>query len=118
MMYGRPIRRKIVIDTDAGLDDAQAILMALTSDTVEVVAITTVLGNTEAPQVANNVLRILKVADRLDVGNYFKKKTFFNKHRNFMYIDKVKFVCRKQFIKHRQPITTQYVLNNVIIIKN
>lgn len=70
MMDGRPIRRKIVIDTDAGLDDAQAILMALTSDTVEVVAITTVLGNTEAPQVANNVLRILKVADRLDIPLY------------------------------------------------
>jgi inosine-uridine nucleoside N-ribohydrolase len=28
--------RKIIIDTDAGLDDAQAILMALASDDVEV----------------------------------------------------------------------------------
>lgn len=71
MMDNGPIRRKIVIDTDAGLDDAQAILMALASDNVDVVAITTVLGNTTAPQVANNVLRILKVADRLDVSNYF-----------------------------------------------
>lgn len=71
MMDSGPIRRKIVIDTDAGLDDAQAILMALASDNVDVVAITTVLGNTTAPQVANNVLRILKVADRLDVSNYF-----------------------------------------------
>jgi inosine-uridine nucleoside N-ribohydrolase len=40
--------RKIIIDTDAGLDDAQAILMALASDDVEVVAITTVMGNTGA----------------------------------------------------------------------
>jgi inosine-uridine nucleoside N-ribohydrolase len=71
MMDSGPIRRKIVIDTDAGLDDAQAILMALASDNVDVVAITTVLGNTTAPQVANNVLRILKMADRLDVSNYF-----------------------------------------------
>jgi inosine-uridine nucleoside N-ribohydrolase len=71
MMDCGPIRRKIVIDTDAGLDDAQAILMALASDNVDVVAITTVLGNTTAPQVANNVLRILKMADRLDVSNYF-----------------------------------------------
>lgn len=71
MMDNGPIRRKIVIDTDAGLDDAQAILMALASDNVDVVAITTVLGNTTAPQVANNVLRILKMADRLDVSNYF-----------------------------------------------
>jgi inosine-uridine nucleoside N-ribohydrolase len=71
MMDSGPIRRKIVIDTDAGLDDAQAILMALASDNVDVVAITTVLGNTTAPQVANNVLRILKLADRLDVSKYF-----------------------------------------------
>ena len=39
MMDSGPIRRKIVIDTDAGLDDAQAILMALASDNVDVVAI-------------------------------------------------------------------------------
>lgn len=62
--------RKIIIDTDAGLDDAQAILMALASDDVEVVAITTVMGNTRAHQVAKNVLRILKLADRLDVRVY------------------------------------------------
>jgi inosine-uridine nucleoside N-ribohydrolase len=62
--------RKIIIDTDAGLDDAQAILMALASDDVEVVAITTVMGNTGAHQVAKNVLRILKLADRLDVRLY------------------------------------------------
>jgi inosine-uridine nucleoside N-ribohydrolase len=37
MMDSGPIRRKIVIDTDAGLDDAQAILMALASDNVDVV---------------------------------------------------------------------------------
>lgn len=96
MMDGGPIKRKIVIDTDAGLDDAQAILMALACDTVEVVAITTVLGNAEAPQVANNVLRILKVADRLDVGNYLKS-FFVNKHRNVMYIDKFENGCKKQF---------------------
>jgi inosine-uridine nucleoside N-ribohydrolase len=44
--------------------------MALASDDVEVVAITTVMGNTGAHQVAKNVLRILKLADRLDVRVY------------------------------------------------
>lgn len=62
--------RKIIIDTDAGLDDAQAILMALASVDVEVVAITTVMGNTGALQVAKNVLRILKLGNRLDVRIY------------------------------------------------
>ena len=68
-MNGQP-SRKIIIDTDAGLDDAQAILMALASDDVEVVAITTVMGNAGSPQVAKNVLRILKLADRVDVRVY------------------------------------------------
>jgi inosine-uridine nucleoside N-ribohydrolase len=53
--------RKIIIDTDAGLDDAQAILMALASDDVEVVAITTVMGNTEA--CANPYFRRRKFTD-------------------------------------------------------
>ncbi|XP_063423554.1 nucleoside hydrolase-like isoform X1 [Mytilus trossulus] len=64
------MKKKIIIDTDAGLDDAQAILMALASIQVEVVAITTVMGNTGSPQVALNVLRILKLADRLDIPIY------------------------------------------------
>ena len=55
-------------DTDAGLDDAQAIMMALSYPDVEVIGITTVHGNASAGQVAKNVLRILKVADRLDVS--------------------------------------------------
>ena len=60
-------RKKFLIDTDAGVDDAQAILMALAQPDVDVVAITTTHGNTTAHQVGKNVLRVLKVADRLDV---------------------------------------------------
>jgi inosine-uridine nucleoside N-ribohydrolase len=61
MMDSGPIRRKIVIDTDAGLDDAQAILMALASDNVDVVAITTVLGYTTAPQARKAYGRIVLI---------------------------------------------------------
>ena len=60
-------RKKFLIDTDAGVDDAQAIFMALSQPNVDVVAITTTHGNTSAHQVSKNVLRVLKVADRLDV---------------------------------------------------
>ena len=42
-MPGRPI----IIDTDPGQDDAVAILLALASDEVEVLGITTVAGNGE-----------------------------------------------------------------------
>ena len=61
-------RKKFLIDTDAGVDDAQAILMALSQPNIDVVAITTTHGNTTAHQVCKNVLRTLKVADRLDVS--------------------------------------------------
>ena len=62
------VTKKLWIDTDAGVDDAQAILMALSYPDVEVIGITTVHGNASVGQVAKNVLRILKVADRLDVS--------------------------------------------------
>ena len=61
-------KKKLIINTDAGIDDAQAILMALKRPDVDVVAITTSHGNTEEHHVCQNVLRLLKMADRLDVG--------------------------------------------------
>ncbi|KAH3796268.1 hypothetical protein DPMN_149836 [Dreissena polymorpha] len=60
-------RKKLLIDTDAGCDDAQAILMALKNPDVDVIGITCVAGNADADQVGRNVLRVLQVADRLDV---------------------------------------------------
>ena len=60
---------KVVIDTDAGLDDAQAIMMVLAHKDVEVLAITTVVGNTEVDDVSRNVLRLLSVAERMDVSS-------------------------------------------------
>lgn len=63
---------KILIDTDAGADDAVAIIMALQAEKLngeqEIVGITCVNGNTYVDNVALNVLKTLKVVDRLDVG--------------------------------------------------
>ena len=61
-------KRKIIVDCDAGTDDAGAIMMALTYQHVEVVAVTCVFGNTEVENVVNNVLRVLKLCGRLDVS--------------------------------------------------
>lgn len=55
--------RKLIIDTDAGVDDAQAILMALVHPNTEVVAITMVTGNVPVAAVAKNVPRVLDVCD-------------------------------------------------------
>ncbi|XP_066989767.1 nucleoside hydrolase-like isoform X3 [Macrobrachium rosenbergii] len=59
---------KVIIDTDAGLDDALAIFMALAAHKkkqIEVIAITTVQGNTKVENVNSNVLRILETANLL-----------------------------------------------------
>jgi len=63
----------LVIDCDPGVDDALAILVALSRDTgrplANVLAITTVRGNAGVDQMCLNALRVLQVANRLDVCN-------------------------------------------------
>ena len=58
----------ILIDTDPGIDDALAILLALGSPEVSVEAITTVAGNVEVDLATANVFRILDVARPWDVA--------------------------------------------------
>ncbi len=60
---------KLIIDTDAGVDDAQAIMLALADPAVEVLGITTLTGNVHIRQVNPNVLTILEIMDR-DVPVY------------------------------------------------
>lgn len=56
----RPTR--VVIDTDPGIDDAAAILLALASPKVDVVGLTTVGGNSPLDLVTINALRVLELA--------------------------------------------------------
>jgi len=53
----------LIIDTDAGVDDAIAILMALNHPLTQVVGITTVNGNVNVDQVTDNVCLILDQTD-------------------------------------------------------
>ncbi|MCS7071771.1 MAG: nucleoside hydrolase, partial [Anaerolinea sp.] len=46
---------KLIVDTDAGVDDAQALMLALAHPGVEVAAITCVTGNVHVDQVVANV---------------------------------------------------------------
>ncbi|XP_069469795.1 pyrimidine-specific ribonucleoside hydrolase RihA-like [Ambystoma mexicanum] len=62
-----PKKKLLLIDVDCGTDDAQAIMMALASPSVEVLAITCVGGNTPLDNVCKNVLRVLKLCKRLDI---------------------------------------------------
>ncbi|KAJ7993377.1 hypothetical protein DPEC_G00271780 [Dallia pectoralis] len=51
----------LVIDTDTGIDDAQAIMMALATPSVQILGITCCFGNTHVDNVCQNVLRVLSV---------------------------------------------------------
>ncbi|XP_043261087.1 non-specific ribonucleoside hydrolase RihC-like [Colletes gigas] len=66
------VKQKVIIDTDAGADDAAAILLILKSKPkeFEVIAITCSYGNTYVDNVVENVLKILTVANRSDIPVY------------------------------------------------
>lgn len=54
---------RILIDTDPGVDDALAILLAMLSPELHIEAITTVCGNVSVTQATQNLLTILGVLD-------------------------------------------------------
>ena len=62
-----PTPLPLVIDTDPGIDDALAILLALASPEVDLRLVTTVHGNVELAQTTENALRVLHLAGRSDV---------------------------------------------------
>ncbi|KAM7012798.1 inosine-uridine preferring nucleoside hydrolase [Tautogolabrus adspersus] len=57
-------KKQVIIDTDCGIDDAQAIMMALAAPNIQIVAITCVFGNAAVEHVCQNVLRVLSVCER------------------------------------------------------
>ena len=61
----------IIIDTDAGGDDAVALLLLLATNKVNVVAITSIYGNTYEENVQKNILKILTIANRTNVSIIF-----------------------------------------------
>ncbi|SNS56414.1 pyrimidine-specific ribonucleoside hydrolase [Geodermatophilus pulveris] len=57
----------LVIDTDPGIDDALAVLLAVASPEVDLRLVTTVHGNVDLAQTTDNALRVLHLAGRSDV---------------------------------------------------
>ena len=62
--------KRVIIDTDPGVDDTVAILLALASPELQVDALTAVYGNGSMAQCASNARRILAVAGRSDIPVY------------------------------------------------
>jgi purine nucleosidase len=63
-------REKVILDVDTGIDDAIAILLALSSPELEVMGITTVSGNIDLVSATRNTQRVLKLIGREEVGVY------------------------------------------------
>lgn len=63
-------KRRIIIDTDPGQDDAVAIMLALGSSEIEVIGITAVAGNVPLSLTEKNARKICELAGRPDIKVY------------------------------------------------
>jgi inosine-uridine nucleoside N-ribohydrolase len=59
--------RKVIIDTDPGVDDAFALFLAMRSPELEVKAVTAVAGNVPLDVTLPNALRLVEIAGRTDI---------------------------------------------------
>ncbi|XP_047227238.1 inosine-uridine preferring nucleoside hydrolase-like [Girardinichthys multiradiatus] len=64
---GVKMNKKLLVDVDCGVDDAQAIMLALGDPSVEILGITCVHGNTTVENVCKNVLRVLQACRKLEI---------------------------------------------------
>jgi pyrimidine-specific ribonucleoside hydrolase len=62
-----PLRRAVIVDTDAGANDLMAIAFLLSRSDIHVEAITIVNGMAHVPAGGRNVLRLLALAGRNDI---------------------------------------------------
>lgn len=59
--------RKIIIDTDPGVDDTMAIYFAMRSPELELIGLTTIFGNVHTKLATTNALRLMEIAGRPDI---------------------------------------------------
>ena len=54
--------RKVIIDTDPGIDDAMAVFFAMAHPDIELLGLTTTFGNVSVAQATNNALTLVELA--------------------------------------------------------
>ncbi|KAM8749299.1 inosine-uridine preferring nucleoside hydrolase isoform 1-T1 [Acanthopagrus schlegelii] len=64
---GSTMSKKLLVDVDCGVDDAQAIMLALAAPNVKLLGITCVHGNTTVENVCKNTLRVLQACNKLEI---------------------------------------------------
>ena len=62
--------KRVIIDTDPGIDDTAALLFAFGSPELEIEALTTIFGNVSLEQCTRNALTILEAAGRTEIPVY------------------------------------------------
>ena len=60
-------KHRVIIDTDLGIDDAHAVLLALKADDIQIEGFTTVYGNSEVENCTRNLLYILEMVGQDDI---------------------------------------------------
>lgn len=63
-------KKKVIIDTDPGIDDALALILASKIPELDILGITTVAGNVPVEQGTQNALDILNLVNRNDINVY------------------------------------------------
>ncbi|XP_060682809.1 nucleoside hydrolase-like [Hemiscyllium ocellatum] len=63
-------KKLLLLDVDCGVDDAQAMMMALAAPDVHILGITCTHGNTNIENVCKNVLRVLQLCNRMEIPVY------------------------------------------------
>lgn len=59
--------RKVVVDTDTGVDDALALILLAADPEVEILAVLSVFGNCHGDRAADNARYVLDTCGRQDV---------------------------------------------------
>ena len=59
--------RKIILDTDPGIDDAMAVFLALGAPELDLIGLTAIFGNVPVELATTNALRLLEIGGRADI---------------------------------------------------
>ena len=60
-------KQKVVLNVDTGVDDAQAIMLAVSGQRAELLAVLCSMGNVGVEQAEKNTRRVLEVCQRSEV---------------------------------------------------
>lgn len=72
-IWRKIMKRKVIIDCDPGIDDSLAIMLALSCEEIDVIALTIVAGNSPIELGFENAKRVLSHMNRLDIPIYIGK---------------------------------------------